>query len=137
MVRNCKVKSFVEDAASPTEILDVAGLCAQWDECEDIRSRLRDGESFIHPEGKNDDVQGCCRNASLLIPILTRMAALEGKPMPPVEPLREQIDELMTKNKRGNAPEECEEIVKASWRVKKLCGFVKMKCRRAEVSCVT
>ena len=120
-----------------TEILDVAGLSAQWDECEDIRSRLREGESFIHPEGKACDVQGCCRNSSVLIPILTRMAALDGRPVPPVEPLRQQIDELMTKNKRGNAPEECDEIVKASWHVKKLCGFVKMKCRRSEVSCVT
>ena len=137
MARNQKRRQPAEEEAAGPEILDVEGLCAQWDECEDIRTRLRDGESFIHPEGQGEDVKSCCRNSSLLIPILTRMAAVEGKPVPPVEPLRNEIDKIMTKNKRGNAPEEYDDIVRTSWKLKKLCGFVKMKCRREEVSCVT
>lgn len=37
----------------------------------------------------------------------------------------------------GECPEQEHDVVKASWRVKKLCSFVKMKTRREEVSTVT
>ena len=117
--------------------LDCAGLAGEWDQAEDVRSRLREGDSFIHPEATRDDVQGCCRNATLLLPILTRMATIEGRSLPPIDPLREQIEELLSKNKRGGAPEEIDTVVKASWRLKKMLGFVKMKVRREEVSTVT
>lgn len=115
------------------EVLDVEGMCNEWDSAEDIRQRLRDGLSFIHPEATKDNVQGCCLNASLLAPLLTRMSLSEGKLLPGVDPLRLEIDKLLTKNKRapGNAPEEIAEVVKASWRL------VKMKTRREEVSTVT
>lgn len=121
------------------EQLDVDGMCEEWDSAEDIRQRLRDGLSFIHPEATKDTVQGCCLNSSLLAPLLTRMSLAEGKLLPGVDSLRLEIDKLLTKNKRapGNAPEEIAEVVKASWRVKKLLGLVKMKARREEVSTVT
>ena len=116
--------------------LDCEGFAEEWDSAEDIRSRLREGGRFIHPEAKADDVQGCCRNSSLLIPILQRMATVDGRPLPPIDPLRDQIDAVLAKNKRGDAPEEIDSVVKASWRLKKMCGFVKMKVRRGEVSTV-
>lgn len=62
---------------------------------------------------------------------------MESKPVPPVNPLRDEIDKLMSKNKRGNTPEDAQDIIKASWSVRKMCGFVKMKARRKEVSTVT
>lgn len=115
-------------------MLDVSGVHQEWDAADDIRGRMRDGETLMHPECKNDDVQGCCRNSSILLPLLTRMATVEGKPLPPVDALRLEIDQLLIKNKRGNVPEETSDLIAASWRVKKLCGFVKMKARREEVS---
>ena len=121
----------------PVEVLDVTGLAQEWDSSEDIRSRLRDGHTFINPETENYTVQGCCKNATILIPILTRMAVLEFRSLPPVEGLRDEIHELMTKNKRGNAPEQVGDIIKAAAKVKKLCGFVKMKSRREEPTTVT
>ena len=117
--------------------MDVSGISDEWDGCEDIRTRLRDGLPFIHPEATRDDVQGCARNSSVLLPILTRMATMENNVLPPVEDLRVDIEKLLQKNKRGNGLEEADLIIKSSWRVKKLCGFVKMKARREEVSGVT
>ena len=65
------------------------------------------------------------------------MSLRECRPLPPIDELRAEMEKLYTKNKRGTSPEDQEEIVKASWRVKKMLGFVKMKCRREEVSTVT
>ena len=121
----------------PLEVLDVKGLCEEWDACEEIRERLTEGHTFLHPDTVKDTVDGCCKNASILVPVLTRMAVLEFKSLPPVEPLRDEIDDLLVKNKRGNAPEAVDDVVKASWRLKKLCSFVKMKARRQEVSTAT
>ena len=121
----------------PLPTLDVEGLWQEWDQSEDIRNRLREGDTFIHPEGKTDDVPGCCVNSSVLAPLLIRMSTIEGKPLPPVDPIRLEIDKLLTKNKRGNSPEEVIDVVKSSWRLKKMCGFIKMKVRRHEVSTVT
>lgn len=123
-------------SASVAEQLDIGGVADEWDDTEDIRTRLREGGGFFHPEG-GDDVQGCCRNSSLLIPLLTRMATLDCKSLPGVDDLRDQIEKLFVKNKRGTSPEDLDLIIAASWRVKKLCGFVKMKSRREEVSTAT
>lgn len=121
----------------PPPTLEVDGLWQEWDQQEDIRNRLRDGETFLHPEAKGDDVSGCCLNSTVLAPILIRMSTVEGKPLPAVDPTRLEIDKLLTKNKRGNIPEEVTDVVKSSWRLKKMCGFIKMKVRRKEVSTVT
>ena len=121
---------------SELEELDVAGICDEWDANDDIRERMRQGHPFIHPEATKDDVQGCGLNSSILVPLLTRMATLDQKPLPGVEPLREELEKLWLKSKRVSTPEEVELIIKSSWRVKKLLGFVKMKVRREEVSSV-
>ena len=119
------------------ETLDVSGLAEEWDQCDDIRGRLRGGEGLIHAEANLEDVRGCSLNSSLLVPILTRMSLKESKPLPPITELRVEIENLFVKNKRVSSPEQLDEVVKASWRVKKFCGFVKMKTRREEVSTVT
>ena len=120
----------------PVETLDVSGVAAEWDQCDDLRTRLRIGEPMMHPETRNVDVFGCRLNFSLLSPLVVRMACLDSKPLPPVEAMRTEIETLFVKNKR-NSPEDVELIVKSAWRLKKLCGFVKMKTRRQEVSTVS
>ena len=115
------------------EELDLEGLCHEWDSVDEIRDRLRDGEP-LKVKDTSENVVGCASNSSLLVPILTRMTLMEGKPLPPIHPLRDQIDMLMCKNKRGETPEAATEIVNTSWTLKKMCGFIKMKTRREEVS---
>ena len=80
MARNLRKKT-----QPPLEVLDVKGLCEEWDACEEIRDRLRQGNTFLHPDTK-DTVDGCCKNSAILVPILTRMAVLEFKSLPPVDP---------------------------------------------------
>ena len=121
----------------PVDVLDVSGVGKEWDQTDDIRDRLRKGASIIHEEAKQDDVSGCCYCSTLLVPILTRMSLKESKPLPPVDDLRAEIEQIYSRNKRGTTPEDQEQVVKASWKIKKLCGFVKMKCRREEVSTAT
>ena len=117
----------------PEDELDCEGLSQEWDSCDDIRGRLRNGEDLKALDA-SENVSGCAANASLLVPILTRMSLKDGRPLPPIHPLRDQIDMLMCKNKRGETPETAEEVMKTSWSLKKMCGFVKMKTRRSEVS---
>ena len=134
---NSKGPPVVPAAQLSGDILDIAGVADEWDQCDDIRERLRDGGDLIHPEATSEDVKGCVLVASLLTPLLTRMFLKDSRPLPPIMDLRIQIEKLYVKNKRHTTPEQLSEIVKASWRVKKFCGFVKMKTRRHEVSTVT
>ena len=138
MPRNSKPNGGSDaDTAPSADALDVSGLAEEWDQCDDIRDRLRGGEGLIHNEAVLEDVRGCVLSSSLLVPILTRMSLKDSKPLPPITELRVEIEKLFVKNKRVSSPEQLEEVVKASWRVKKFCGFVKMKTRREEVSTVT
>lgn len=119
--------------AEDREVLDLSGLSEEWDRAEDIRSRLRDGESLV-TSAVNTDVVGCAKYNSLLSPIVIRMATLETKPLPNLEPLREHIEKVLFKNKRDGKGVEADEVVRCSWKIKQMCGFVKMKARRHEVS---
>lgn len=114
---------------------EIAGISDEWDSAEDIRGRLRDGLPLCNPEGM-ENVPECCAVSSVLIPVLTRMSVLDTKPLPGIDALRSEVETLLTKNKRGDSPELTQEVIKSAWRVKKLCGFVKMKARREEVSTV-
>ena len=124
-------------AAEPADTLDVTGIAEEWDQCDEVRDRLRDGQGLIHKDAVLEDVRGCVLSSGLLVPVLTRMSLKESKPLPPITELRGEIEKLFVKNKRVPSPELVDEVVKGSWRVKKFCGFVKMKARREEVSTVT
>lgn len=121
----------------PLETLDVSGLGEEWDGEEDIRDRLRGGKYFTFTDSPSCGVGSCVENSSILIPILTRMSVLSTRPLPYMDDLRAEIEKTFNKNKRETTAEASEEIVKASWSVKKMRGFVKMKARRGEVSAVT
>lgn len=119
--------------ADEKEILDCSGLGDEWDGSEDIRARLRQGETLV-TEAVNTDVLGCCKYVSLITPVIVRMASMESKPLPNLDPLREQIEICLSKNKRDGKGVEAQEVVRCSWKIKQMCGFVKMKARRHEVS---
>ena len=121
----------------PREPLDISGVVEEWDATDDIRERLRNEGPLLHPEsGKGEDIPTCCKNASLLQPFLSRMGLHEKRPLPNIDALREAVEAIMQKAKRSLASSEIADMVKAAWRIRKLLVFLKMKCRRGEVSTV-
>lgn len=128
--------------------VDISGIAKEWDSYEDVRGRLRCGEDSKKDENGDSksvqiladqccqDISTCVKNKSFLEPLLARMAVVEKRPVPGIDQLKEEIQSLMKINKRGT-DFEWDAIAKAGWCLRKLCGFVKMKCRRREVSNVT
>lgn len=113
-------------------LLDVKGLAREWDSNPVIRLRLRDEKPFLHPDSsKGEDIPTCTLNQEILVPLLERMAGLEHKPICPIEQTQDEISQLLTLNKRDPGESDVE---KASWHIRKLVGFIKMKCRRREPS---
>lgn len=107
------------------------GLAAEWDAIESLRDDLRKGKALIaEVSEKQVDINMPSKYNRLLLPILNRMRDA-GKKLPSVEGLRCEVRLIMQKNKRD--PTE-DDIQKYAWLLRKNCGFIKMKCRRQEVS---
>lgn len=115
--------------------LDVGGIWREWDNDEEGREVFRAGENILEPPACAD-ISTSVKHGYLLRPILTRMALKENRPLPPVEQLREELEELFQHNKQGLELDFLE-VGKKSWALKKLAGFVKAKARRREVSTAT
>ena len=114
-------------------LLDVKGLAKEWDADPVIRERLRAGKTFMHPEAlQGIDIQTCIMNQEVLMPLLARMAVEDHKPICPVESTQDEVSLLLSLNKREAG--DCIDVEKSTWHIRKLLGFIKMKCRRAEVS---
>lgn len=121
---------------STHELLDIKGLHLEWDSSEKIRDRLRDGGELL--EGSTgEDIPTCVKNEEVLQPLVTKMSLTTTRPLPAVESLRDEVESVYLKNKRGTVPEDMPNVVTLSWRIRKLLGFIKMKVRRREVSSVT
>lgn len=109
---------------------DCNGLSADWDEISSIRDALRDGQRLVPQNTGTDDIKSAVKIQHVLKPVLERMREADSKG-PSVHPLRFQIAALYTKSKQNRNAGDIEED---SIVIKKLCTFVKMKCRRIEVS---
>lgn len=64
------------------------------------------------------------------------MALTAKRPVPGIDQLKDEIQSLLQMNKRGT-DFDWDDVAKAGWCLRKLCGFVKAKCRRHEVSTAT
>ena len=62
-------------AENKDDCLDISNIHATWDSSTEIRSRLRDGSTFLHPrsESKTDN-NTCCLNKPILLPIVEKMS---------------------------------------------------------------
>lgn len=80
------------------------------------------------------DIGTVCDNLAVLQPFITRMSLTQTRPLPAVEALRDEVETIYIRNKRGNTAEAAPDVVAISWRIRKLLGFIKMKVRREEVS---
>ena len=115
--------------------LDLDTLSTEWDSDATLRERMRSGGTILHPSsGGGEDIPTCVHNKELLLPLLTRMATSEKKSMPSIHDLHTAVEGLLTLNKRAPKPEDFDENMASSWRIRFLLGFIKMKARRREVS---
>ena len=115
--------------------LDLESLASEWDSDPTIRTRLREKGPILHPEsGAGEDINTCVLNKELLVPLIFRMSTLQGKPLPGIHDLHAAIEGVLTLNQRPPKAEDYDIIIAAAWRIRFLLGFLKMKCRRHEVS---
>ena len=116
----------------------IKGLAHEWFGIEEIRNRVLDGGPVM-AEGtvvKHESIPNCVRNDALLEPILQRMCITEKRPLPSIDDLRDEVGTLLTLGKRHG--EDLVTLVEETGQtIKKLCGFVKLKARRQEVSTAT
>ena len=116
-------------------ILDVEGVWKEWDTDEELREIMRSGGTILAPPACQD-ISTCIKHRFLLGPLLAKMAIHEDRPLPPIDPLKEELDNLFKAYKQG-VESSFLDISKKAWALKKLLGFVKTKARRREVSTAT
>ena len=115
--------------------LDIKDIFRAWDGDREIRGRLRESSTFLHPKSESRLDNGVCvLNQGVLLPILTRMSLNPERKLPCVSDLRTEMAQCYGINKRGTNPEDSATIIADSWHVRKLLSFVKAKVRREEVS---
>ena len=137
MPRNRSYRDRASEVVSKGPALDITDVHVEWEADLSIRDRLRDGGTFLNDtKEKVEDIPTCIKNAEILMPLLNRMSQLEKRPVPAVDDLREEICKALTLSKRSSQ-EDTGMVVDSASHIKKLCGFVKMKCRRTEPSSAT
>ena len=67
---------------------------------------------------------------------MVRMAQKEHRDLPGIDQLKVELETLLKSNKQGMELEFLD-LSKRAWALKKLCGFMKAKARRREVSTAT
>lgn len=134
MPRNYCGSDWSQKSIAMTGATDVEGVHLEWDAAEDVRETIRDGKNIL--EKACQDISTCNTNASLLGPLLQKMSERENRDLPGIDQLKDELEQLLKKNKQG-LDLEFADISKKAWTLKKLCGFVKAKCRRREVSTVS
>ena len=118
--------------AGALAMTDVRGLAAAWDANPAVRESLRAKEALIKEVSeKNVDIKMASKHSALLAPILERMFGSAKKKVPSIEDLRAEVREVLTMNKHDP---DATSIEKYAWHIRKNLGFVKLKCRRREVS---
>ncbi|CAL1151064.1 unnamed protein product [Cladocopium goreaui] len=129
-------------AVEASDATDVAGVAKEWDSYEDIRERLRGPgkekekdekkeSTILAPGPACQDISTSVKQKSFLEPLLSKMALTVKRPVPGIDQLKDEIQSLLQMNKRGT-DFDWDDVAKAGWCLRKLCGFVKAKCRRRE-----
>lgn len=104
-----------------------------WEKCQAIRQHLRGEGNVIFEEGTSESVKAACKPwiHGYLMPLLIRMAEVDGKPQPFVDPLRDEISSLY---KLFSKQVEDPQVVFDSWMTRKFLGMVKAKARKEQPS---
>lgn len=115
--------------------MDCLGLAADWERCEELRTRIRDQKKVLTKQPQETFVQpnraNAVQNAIVLRPIMARMGATESFRLPHLQDLMLQVTTLMEKCGLDAGPKEA---YRTSVEIKKLCSFVKRRSQRQEVT---
>ena len=107
------------------------GLAGEWDAIPTIRMRLRSGQPLIAEVSEKQVDIKISKYSDILEPLLKRIAVVPHRRLPGIDGLRVELGALLDLSKRTP---EVQEVQKYAWMIKKTLAFVKMKCRRNEVS---
>lgn len=122
------------NAAAGKNKLDLSDLAHLLDAEESIRTHLRsEGSPVLFPEKTPVTIKGACEDQihTLLKILLKRTVETEGRPQPPIHPLREQLALLYHKMSRND---DDKTVIEDSWYIRKFLVLVKMKARKKKVS---
>ena len=113
--------------------LGISGISSEWEKCQAIRQHLRGEGNVIFEEGTSESVKAACKPwiHGYLMPLLIRMAEVDGKPQPFVDPLRDEISSFY---KLFSKQVEDPQVVFDSWMTRKFLGMVKAKARKEQPS---
>ena len=76
--------------------LDVEGIWKEWDRDEELREIMHNGGTILDPPACQD-ISTCIKHGFLLGPLVSKMAVHEKRPLPPIDPLKEELDNLFKK----------------------------------------
>lgn len=113
----------------------IRNLASDWDSNREIRDRILDGNPVLAPGTviKHESIPNCVKNRALVEPVLQRMCTASSRALPSIDDLRDEVATLLAMCKRHG--EDLVVVVEETAQtIKKLCGFVKTKARRKEVS---
>ena len=115
--------------------MDCTGLALEWEKCEECRTRIREhkkaltcqeGETFCMANRPN-----AIGKRMFLIPMLKKLAKCERFHLPHMEDLRMEVQTLFEK---CGSPSQAKLVYQTSVELKKLCGFIKRRVARQEVT---
>lgn len=115
--------------------MECGGLAGEWDQIEDLRTRLREEHKLcLHPVSQEfcePTRANCVLNGFVLLPVLERLRGTENLKLPYLEPLKKEIALLFTK---CGVDVTDRKIYTTSIEIKRLTGFVKRRMLRKEVT---
>lgn len=115
---------------------DPVGLGHEWEHCDSIRGRLRDGQPLLNLKtGKSPDsnIVECVANQELLQPALARLFAAQLK-LPSVPRLRPEVETVYSMCQRTVSESQVDDD---AWDIRKMIRFVKRKATRSDPSLET
>lgn len=132
--RKSKAQDSQDRVGSSTSI---EGVAKEWDEDVTTRERVRSGGNLLHPQTpvKQENIPTIVMNKEVLAPLLHRMCLNTERTLPAMDHFRDEISTFFTLSKR-EGPDLPAIVEDCAHHLKKMCGFVKTKARRKEVSTV-
>ena len=115
--------------------MDCLGLCLEWEQCSELRDRLRKDKRFVvHQVDEEFCVPSrvnAIANRTILLPVLTRLSRTDKFRLPHLEDLKIEIHTML--EKCGVTPGD-KLVYSSSVEVKRLAGLVKRRAQRKEVT---
>lgn len=110
------------------------GLGLEWEQCDTIRERLRQGKRMTTPiEGKDSTIAQCVSHVDVLQPALVRLLPAKLK-LPHIDSLRKEVELCYLQCQRQQSSDLIDDD---AWEIRKMLRLIKRKAQRGDVSLVT